>query len=191
MSSLLQSSPQLWSMLSLLSAQLFSPLIFFSTHPTSRLVSDASSLCILSSCAAFCFATHLRSFWVGSPSSSCLTETRGAVLGLSGGWMGVSISISSTFTCTVHTTKSQKRKSVQASHKDKIKCRAGVHLHTLLLLWLHLGINERHIGIVAEVFQLFRVAQVRDLRIPASVSFSAFQRQPLFCIPLSYWKPNQ
>lgn len=118
-SSLLQSSPQLWSMLSLLSAQLFSPLVFCSTHPTSGLVSAASSLCTLSSRTAFCFATHLGSFWVGSPSSSCLTETRGAVLGLSGGWMGVSISISSTFTCTVHTTKSQKKKSVQASHKDK------------------------------------------------------------------------
>lgn len=91
--------------------------------------------------------------------------------------------------CTYY--KKSKEEISPSFHKDKRNCSAGVYLHTLLLLWLHLGLNVRHIGIMDEVFQLFRMARVSDLRIPASVSFSAFQRQPLFCIPLSYWKPNQ
>lgn len=68
---------------------------------------------------------------------------------------------------------------------------AGVRLHTLLLLWLHLGLNERNIWIRAQAFLLFRMASVSDPRMQASVLFNTFLREPLFCILLFYWKPKQ
>lgn len=105
-SSLVPSS-LLWSTSPLLSPQLVSPLMFWFTHPNSGLVFAASSPCTCSSCTAFCFGTLLGSLCIGSPSSSCLTELKGTVLGLSGGPMGVSISSSSTFTCTAQTTESK------------------------------------------------------------------------------------
>lgn len=99
-----------WSTSLLLSPQLVSPLMFCFTGPNSGLGFAASSPCTHSSCPAFCFGTLLGSLCIGRPSSSCLTELKGTALGLSGRRMGVSISSSSTFTCTAQTTKSQKNK---------------------------------------------------------------------------------
>lgn len=42
---------------------------------------------------------------------------------------------------------------------------AGVRPHTLLLLWLHLGLNDRNIWIRAQAFLLFRMASVSDPRM--------------------------